>query len=170
MPDPDGQLANWFAYLCAMHNDAATLSLDTAAALDQFAKQLLSVLLPDPPHQDQYAQMITLHTDLLVSSGDIAASKTPLDLLNTLAPTLSAYVLGVFQFVACDAVSSPPVFQAKLAAQVYSTDCIRATLVQHLQADLCPAWLPAAKQLKLQAQLQDPSVTVQQCVTLVSTL
>jgi hypothetical protein len=170
MPDSDDQLKNWFDYLRTMRDDAATLSLDTAPQLDRFAQQSLAILLPDQAHQDQYAQMITLHTGLLVATGDIAAAKTPLDLLNTLSPTLNAYVLGEFQCVAGDIVSSPAVFQSKLAAQVYPDDACRALLYQHLRDDLPPAWFPAAKQQKLSTQAQDPTVTVQQCVTLVSTL
>ena len=170
MSNPDNDLKNWFDYLRKMRDDAATLSNDTAGELDQFAAQQLSDLLPDQQHQDQYAQLVTAHTGLLVSSSDISGAKTPLDLLNTIAPNLTAYVLSVFQVAANDVTSSPPVFQARLASQVYPNDASRTNLCAHLQNDLPPAWFPAAKLLKLRKMLLDSASTVQQCVTLLSAL
>ena len=165
----DEKLINWFDNLKILRDDAATLSLDTADALEQFARQKPSTLLPDQPHQDQYAQLITRDTQLIVAPNAIAAANTSLDLLAAIYFPADTFVIGVFQSVAGD-TSLPFQFRAKLTSQVYTTDAQRADLVAHLQADMHPAWFPAVKQQKLLAKLVDPTATVLQCVTLVAAL
>jgi hypothetical protein len=172
MPDPDADsaLVNWFDNLRIMRRAAATLSLDTATALDRFACQKPAALLPDEAHQEQYAQLINRDTKLVVTSANVAAASTALDLLCTIYFPADPFVLGVFQQVAGDDQSLPNVFRAKLTSQVYPTDASRADLLAHLQAVMDSAWLSDTKRQKLLAKLVDLDATVQHCVSLVSTL
>ena len=170
MPEADDQLKNWFNYLRTMRTDAATLSNDTAAALDQFARQKPADLFPTPEHQAQYAQLINRDTKLVVTAANVASASSALDLLTTIYQPLDPFVLGVFQAAAGDHTTLPIIFRAKLASLVYPTPDSRGQLLIQLQNDMDATWLPAAKQQKLQNLLIDPAATVQQCVSLACTL
>src|SRR5436305_7768357 len=114
MPTPEDFLANWFDLLEKMQDAAKEIDLDTAADLADFSKQKISDLLSTAAAKDQFKQK--LDGFLRIGDADLSNASTFLDLLNAAYNHLSSYVLGVFQFVAGDATSSPLDFGNKLTA------------------------------------------------------